>query len=667
MERGHELQGPMNEVLALAAISLTASSGVLAAVVGFRTRLGDKVFTWLMLFGSTAGLVSAVRSLAGIAGTPWNRPWSVPGGVLELEVDALSALFLAQIFLIGALGAIYGFGYWRADEKPGTIGKLRAFYGLMVAGMALLVVARNSVLFLAGWEIMAIAAFFSITTDDDDLEVRQSGFVYLVATRIGTLFVFATFAVLRSATGSFSLSIANLDGTLGRAAAVFLLGLAGFGLKAGLMPLHVWLPGAHANAPSHVSALMSGVLIKMGIYGLIRVVSFFDAIPVWWGLLLFALGGVSAVLGVVFAIGQHDLKRLLAYHSVENIGIIVMGLGIALLGRATGHEPLVALGLAGALLHTWNHGLFKSLLFLSAGSVIHATHTREIDKLGGLAKRLPLSSFAFLVGAIAICGLPPLNGFVSELFVFLGMLRAGALDMGSISIAAVLGVPVLAMVGGLAALCFAKVFSVVFLGEPRSAGARAGYESPRTMVGPMLVLAGSCALIGALPPLISPVLERATSAWLGGGGAGSLRALAPLVPVGWVNALLAAFILAAAVLTQRSAAPAHAARGPTWGCGYPAPSARMQYTASSFGEWIVGMFRVVLRPRTHFSLRVDPFPASSHFESHVPEVVLDLGILPASRGLGRIALWFRWVQQGQVQLYVLYVLGALLFMLFIWR
>ena len=657
----------MNEVLALTAIALTGSSGLLAAVVGFRTRGGDGVFACLMLLGSTSGLVAAIRSLAGVPGTAWNRPWSVPEGVLELEVDALSAMFLAQIFLIGALGAIYGFGYWRADEQPRTVGKLRAFYGLMVAGMALLVVARNSILFLAGWEVMAIAAFFTITTDDDDPAVRRSGFVYMVATRVGTLFVFATFAVLRSVNGSFSLSIANLDGATGRAAAVFLLGLVGFGLKAGLMPLHVWLPGAHANAPSHVSALMSGVLIKMGIYGLIRVVSFFDAIPVWWGLCLFALGTVSAVLGVVFAIGQHDLKRLLAYHSVENIGIIVMGLGIALLGRATGHEALVGLGLAGALLHTWNHGLFKALLFLSAGSVIHATHTREIDKLGGLAKRLPMTSLAFLVGAVAICGLPPLNGFVSELFLYLGMLRSGSLNMGSISIAAVLGVPVLAMVGALAALCFAKAFSVVFLGEPRSVRAEEGHESPWTMVGPMAVLAGCCALIGLLPPLISPVLERATSAWLGAGEVGSLRTLAPLAPIAWANTFLAVFLLATTVVTRRLAAPTHATRGPTWGCGYPAPSARMQYTASSFGESIVGMFRVVLRPRTHSSLLADPFPASSRFESHVPEVVLDLGILPASRGLGRVALWFRWVQQGQVHLYVLYVLGALLFMLFIWR
>ena len=461
----------MNELLSLVAIGIVASSGLVAAITGWRTRLGDRTFAALMMLGSTCGLWAGLRAITGLGTGVWSRPWQVPGGELEVGVDALSGMFLVQIFLIGALGAIYGLGYWRAEEHPRTAGKLRLFYGLMVAGMALLVVAKNSILFLMGWEIMALSAFLTITTEDRDPVVREVGFVYLVATRVGTLFVFATFAVLRWLTGSFSLSIAGLPGGAPAATAVFLLGLLGFGLKAGLMPLHVWLPGAHANAPSHVSALMSGVLIKMGIYGLVRTCSLFDAIPLWWGLLLFSLGMVSAVLGVLFAIGQHDLKRLLAYHSVENIGIIAIGLGLALIGRATQHPGLIALGLAGALLHVWNHGLFKALLFLSAGSVIHATGTREIDVLGGLGRGMPRTSLAFLVGAVAICGLPPLNGFVSELFIYIGMLRAGSLDMGTVGIAAAFGVPVLALVGALAALCFAKVFAIVFLGEPRSAHA----------------------------------------------------------------------------------------------------------------------------------------------------------------------------------------------------
>jgi formate hydrogenlyase subunit 3/multisubunit Na+/H+ antiporter MnhD subunit len=233
------------------------------------------------------------------------------------------------------------------------------------------------------------------------------------------------------------------------------------------MPLHVWLPGAHAIAPSHVSALMSGVLIKMGIYGLVRTFSLFPNPPLWWGQLVLLMGAISGVLGVAFAIGQHDFKRLLAYHSVENIGIICMGLGLALLGRSLGSGALVALGLGGALLHTWNHGLFKGLLFLSAGSVLHAAHTREIDELGGLAKRMPWTSFAFLVGSVAICGLPPLNGFVSELLVYLGLFEVARLPRGVLWLVGAIGAPTLALIGALALACFVKVFGAMFLGEPR--------------------------------------------------------------------------------------------------------------------------------------------------------------------------------------------------------
>lgn len=657
----------MNEALVALAILLTGVSGLLAACGGARTRIRDGVFVSLVLLGSALGLIAAFRALAGFEGQPWHHDWSVPGGALDLHVDALSAIFLAPIFLIGAIGAVYAFGYWPEHEKQRSAGKLRVFYGLMVAGMATLVVARNAVLFLVGWEVMAIAGFFTITTEDEKPAVRASGFVYLMATRIGTLFVFATFAVLHWTTGSFSLAISGLDGESTIATVVFLLALVGFGIKAGVMPLHVWLPGAHANAPSHVSALMSGVLLKMGLYGLFRVCSFFSTVPVWWGLLLLGLGVVSAVLGVVFAIGQHDLKRLLAYHSVENVGIILMGFGVAMLGRATGSASLTVLGFAGALLHVWNHGLFKALLFLSAGSVIRATQTHELDKLGGLVRRLPWTSFGFLVGAVAICGLPPLNGFVSELFVYLGLLQAGALEMGTVGTVALFGVPVLAMVGALAALCFAKVYGVVFLGVPRSAHGERGHESGWAMLGPMAVLSACCALIGLLPVLVVPLLERATSAWVGTSMPWSLGTQAPLAVVAWANGLLLVCLLLAFVVAWRATLPRRVARATTWDCGYAAPAPRMQYTASSFGEWIVGMFRVVLRPRTHSSLEAEPFPAASRFESHVPEVILDLGILPVGRRLGKLAGWFRWLQQGRVHLYVLYVLGALILMLFVWR
>ncbi len=654
----------MNEWLALAAVVLAAVSGLTATPTDRRRRTGDLVAAAVMLMAAGCGLVAAFRALAGHVGDALELGWPVPGGRFAVRVDALSALFLAQIFVIGALGSVYGTAYWPAPEHPRDAVKLRVFYGLAVAGMALLVVAQNGLLFLMGWEIMALAAFLLVSAEDDKPEVRESGYVYLVATRIGTLALLAMFLVLRASVGSFSLALGGLSAGSPFGTAAFLLGVVGFGIKAGAMPMHVWLPGAHANAPTHVSALMSGVFIKMGIYGLFRLTSFYDQPPLWWGGVIFALGCVSAILGVLFAIGQHDLKRLLAYHSVENIGIIAMGLGLALYGRAS-HDPTVAaLGMAGAALHVWNHGLFKALLFFGAGSVIHATHTRDIDALGGLAKNMPRTALAFLIGAVAICGLPPLNGFVSELFVYLASLRAALGDLGAPALCAGLGAPALALVGALAAACFVKVFGAVFLGAPRSSSGRSAHESPPAMLLPMTALCLCCAVIGLVPLVVAPPLQRAVGEWLRS-AAVPLTDAAPLAAIAASNALLVVAITAGvAVLIRRSRT---APRALTWDCGYAAPMARMQYTASSFGASLVGLFALALRPRRDAVELPEAFPAKRRFHSHVPEVVLDLLVWPASRRLAAAANWFRWLQAGSIHLYFLYVLCALVVMLIFWR
>jgi hydrogenase-4 component B len=444
--------------------------------------------------------------------------------------------------------------------------------------------------------------------------------------------------------------------------AIFALALIGFGLKAGAMPLHVWLPGAHANTPSHVSALMSGALIKMGIYGILRITSMCATPPLWWGYAVLVVGVVSAVLGVAFAIGQHDLKRLLAYHSVENIGIILMGLGVALLGRAQGRGDWVALGLAGALLHTWNHGLFKALLFLSAGSVLHATGTREIDRLGGLWRRMPSTALAFLVGAVAICGLPPLNGLISELLVYLGLF--GVAMGGESWMAGAVAAPALALVGALALACFVKVVGMVFLGEPRSGAVATAHEASRVMLAPMAVLAGCCALIGVGAPLVAPVLDRAVAAWSSPGApaAPALVELAPLAQVSLVGValLLALAVLGAWLIARTRATPAAVG---TWDCGYAAPSAHMQYTSSSFAQMIVRMFGWALRPDAHPPKLDGVFPASASFHSHVPDTVLDRGIRPLAGVLARAFAWVRPMQRGSIHLYLLYILGTLLALL----
>ena len=568
----------MNEWLVVAGIGLAAFSGLPGLVLGRATAAGERIAAGCMVAGAIAAVAGSLRALiAPDTAAPIRLDWQVPLGALHIEVDALSAMFELQVFVLAALGAIYALAYWRQADHPDNGRKLRASYGLMVAGMALLGAGRNAILFMAGWEVMAIGAFLSITTEDHLPVTREVGYLYLIATRVATLCMIAALALLVATLGGPELEGA-MSGRAGLAAAIFVLALAGCCLKAGVMPFHVWLPGAHANAPSHVSALMSGALIKMGIYSLLRITSLFTAPPLWWGITVLALGLVSGVLGVAFAIGQHDLKRLLAYHSVENIGIIAMGVGVALIGRATGRPELVALGLAGGLLHVWNHGVFKGLLFLCAGAVLHQTHTRELDHLGGLARRMRWTAACFVVGAVAICGLPPLNGFVSEFLVYFGFLDLTATRPGALWLVGVVSAALLALIGALAVACFVKVVGTVFLGEPRSAAAAAAREAARPMIGPMVALAAMCFAIGLGAPVIAPALDHAVAAWAPELELRPAGELAPLARVAAVYVPLVILTAAGAWWLARRLRGAPANVG-TWDCGYAAPTARMQYTA----------------------------------------------------------------------------------------
>jgi hydrogenase-4 component B len=659
----------MSEQLVLTAIAIVAASGVVGLVFSRNSAAGQFIATALASVGSVIGIGGLIAFWMYSSSRPIAYPWSVPGGEFAVAIDGLSAIFLLPVFLVSLLGNIYGLEYWTQAEHPENGRKLRLFYGFVTAGMALLVVARNSLLFLVGWEVMALAAFFLVTTEDHDREVRQAGWVYLACTHTATLGLIALFALLRSAVGSFSLTSIPAEAVSGTfETAVFTLAVLGFGLKAGVMPLHLWLPGAHAMAPSHVSALMSGVLIKMGIYGLVRVTSLFPHPPMAWGAVLLALGIVSGVLGVAYALGQHDLKRLLAYHSVENIGIIVMGIGLALVGRSLNRYDWIVLGLCGALLHVWNHALFKALLFLSAGSVIHATQTREIDHLGGLAKSMPSTAGLFLIGAVAICGLPPLNGFVSEFLLYLGffsaLLESTQPAHGGIAFAA----PTLALIGALAVACFVKVFAAVFLGTARSTHSEQGRESTYAMLGPMAVLAACCLTIGLAPQGLQPVLDRAVHAWAPeiSGRLPLLAEVAPMSSIGAIAvALVVAILVGAVALGIRLRATAATATS-TWGCAYIQPTPRMQYTSSSFAQMLVALLAQVLLPIAKLPRINTLFPASTRFSSEVPDAVLDRGVLPAFRLVAWLMNRLRVLQHGSIQLYLLYLFAALLWLL-LWK
>jgi formate hydrogenlyase subunit 3/multisubunit Na+/H+ antiporter MnhD subunit len=653
------LELDVTSLLVLIGLGIMAASGVPGAFLPREGRAGERLAAFAMTVGCAVGAAGALLSPGS-----FDRAWAVPGGRFLVHVDGLAAMFLLPVFLVSALGAIYGLGYWAQAEHRANGRQVRLFYGLTTAGIVLLIVAKNGILFLAGWEVMALGAFVLVSTDNEDPDVRRAGFVYLVTTRIGTLAIFGFFAVLHAATGSFDFAVPT--GVVVPEATrnvLFALAVFGFGLKAGVMPMHLWLPGAHASAPSHVSALMSGVLIKVGIYGIARFSTLFEDPPLFWGGVLLSLGVVSGVLGVAFAVAQHDIKRLLAYHSVENIGIIVMGLGLGMLGRAVGRADLAALGLSGALLHVWNHALFKSLLFLSAGALVHATGTREIDRYGGLAKSMPHTALAFLIGATAICGLPPLNGFVSEYLLYVGMLHAVATDASRTWLAMAAGVPALALIGALAVACFVKVFGATFLGQARSEDARRGHECGPPMSVPMAILATACAIIGLAPPVVVPSLARALSAW-----SYDADALEALVPLGKIAAIACAVAAASALgLASLRRRALRSATAVTWDCGYAAPRASMQYTASSFAQMLVDFFGWALRPRRHATRLASPFAEPSSFHSDVPDVVLDRLVIPFARRSALALNWFRWMQRGSLHAYLVFIMIALLVALFVWR
>jgi hydrogenase-4 component B len=537
----------------------------------------------------------------------------------------------------------------------------------MTAAMSSVVLARDGISFLFAWEIMALSAYFLVSTEDEKPEVNEAGTLYMITTHTGTLGLFALFPLLNLMTGSWLFPTpGSMPASSGLSAVIFLIALFAFGLKAGIMPLHIWLPSAHANAPSHVSAAMSGVILKVGVYGLIRTLSFFQGVPLWWGVVVLILGVVSGVVGVAFAIGQHDLKRLLAYHSIENIGIIFMGLGVALIGQTVGSPAMMLLGTAGALLHVLNHAIFKALLFLGAGSVIHATGTRDIDLMGGVARRLPYTALLFGVGAVAICGLPPLNGFISELLIYIGFFR-GIQGTGIPAAVSALATPALAMIGGLAVACFVKVYGILFLGVPRSEEHSAGHEAGWQMLLPMTILALLCAGIGLAPSLLGTVLHRASLAAFPLPTSFAVTTLAALVPlplVSMVGIMLLVLLALLAFWYRRTLASSPQSETVTWGCGYQRPAARIQYTASSFAGMLTSLFAFVLKPQAHRpGVAPGIFPTGTHFHSHVPEAMLELVYIPALKRLYQRFSGVRRLQSGILQQYVLYTLITLIVLL----
>lgn len=628
------------------------------------------------LVGCALVLVPVLATIVSGAGpVPLSKPWNVPYGSLSLAIDPLSAWFALPILGLSALAAVYAAEYLLSYSRRKNLGAAWLFYNLLVAAMLVVVMARNAVLFLVAWEMMALASYFLVVFDDEHARVRDAGRLYLIASHLGTAFLLVFFVLLGQQAGTLDFEgierwISATGGfTPQRAGLLFVLAVVGFGTKAGFMPFHVWLPEAHPVAPSHVSAVMSGVMIKTGIYGLLRTISLLGEPVAWWGWLLIGMGVVSSIVGVVFAIAQSDLKRLLAFSSIENMGIIALGLGIGLLG-VTFHEPAAAtLGFGGALLHVLNHSLFKGLLFLGAGAVIHGTHTADMQHLGGLLKRMPVVGATFLAGAVAICGLPPLNGFVSEFLVYLGAFEEETLSGGAGGIPALLVIGSLALVGALAVATFTKAFGIIFLGEPRTEAARHAHAPGLLMQAPMVILAVGCGLVtlAAVPivRLLTPVLsivvgqpehlvsEQMTTA---------VGSLGMVVGVG-IAVLVVGFALAIArawLLWGREIGAS-----PTWDCGYARPTARMQYTASSYAQGLTDFFALLLQGRSRLLAPRGLFPVEASLETETRDVVLDRGYRPMANGVSWVLSWLGWMQNGQVSVYILYI-AVTMVMLLLW-
>ncbi|HJT88455.1 MAG TPA: hydrogenase 4 subunit B [Bryobacteraceae bacterium] len=656
-------------------------AGAAAGLAGFRDARRARTGAFgCALAGALLEIGAAIAGLANGGSPLWTLPSGVPLFSWTVRMTPLGAYFELALGILGAAVSLYSLGYVREMEGRRNIGVLGCFYNLLLLSMALVFAAANAYFFLVAWEAMALAAFCLVTFEHEKEETRRAARIFLIMSHAGTGLVLMAFLLLAQAGGSLDFASFHLLASRLPAweqTTVFLLFFLGFGVKAGIIPLHVWLPAAHPVAPSNVSALMSGIVIKAGIYGMALVFfDFFATPPMWAGMLVLATGVISALLGVLYALMEHDLKRLLAYHSIENIGIILIGFGAALVFRTTGHNLLAAVGLIAALYHTLNHAIFKCLLFLGAGSVATAAGTRNMEEMGGLIRLMPVTGFCFLIGAAAISGLPPLNGFVSEWLTYQALLAGFGSTDSLARIVFPLAGALLALTAALAAACFVKAFGISFLALPRSEKAARAEEVALPMRIGMLALAAACVVLGLgagwFLPVFDPITAqafglRASAALTSAGGfvitAGTLRA--GTVSTAGITLMLALLCGLPALWMARGRA-ARRVKGAVWDCGQPALTAANEYTATGFSKPIRMIFAALYRPRREIQAdyEVSPYyPTAVHFESEIEPAFEKHFYDPLRDGMFRMARRMRTVQAGSVHAYLAYIFVALIALL----
>ena len=668
----------MNLVSPLSLSALAVLLSLVSALASMFTKhtpslMRHFVMPALVLSGILA-LIGGLMALSGGQIQLLSLPMGLPWLHWELRLDVLSGFFMALIGAVVIGVAIYGPGYTREFEHSNeSLPALGGFTGLFIAGMMLVVLANGAFMFMVAWEVMSLSSYFLVAFQHEHAPNRRAAFLYLLMAHVGGLCILLGYGVLASFGDGFAFdAMRAAQMSPGWASIAFLLAFVGFGMKAGLIPLHVWLPEAHPVAPSHISALMSGVMLKVAVYGFIRFT--FDLLGdfQWqWGVLVLIIGAISALMGVLYALMQHDLKRLLAYHSVENIGIIYIGLGLSLLFLGTGHTVLGVLGLIAALYHTINHALFKGLLFLGAGAILHSAHERDMERMGGLLHRMPWTGLFFLVGCISISALPPFNGFVSEWLTFQAALQAWALKSGVLRTLLPLTSAMLALTGALAAACFVKVYGVAFLGKARSRQVRHAREVSLGMRIGQGWLAALCLVLGVLPTFVVGALNNIPKQLLGQGLAQSTaHGWLWLTPVSADTASYSApFVLLGLLLSWwlasrllRRGAVRKVRQCDTWDCGFAPPNARMQYTATAFAQPIRRVFGGLFQIDESVDQSED---GRQRHSLHVSDRIWGWIYLPIARATNLAAKYIIQIQSGNVRIYLGWSLGTLVVLLWL--
>lgn len=637
-------------VLAVSAAFFLA--GIFISIISAKnSRLSSILGFGFALIGSILALVAGISPFIGQDPGTITLVQLGQLGSLSITIDSLSGLFVSIIAFVGIAVSIYSFSYINEYEEKGyNIGRFTFLYNIFLLSMIIVVTAQNALLFLVVWETMALSSFFLVTYEHKEEGVKAAGFTYLLITHVGAVALILMFLVL--AGGSGSLDFSSFPGTIYTpmfANAIFILALIGFGSKCGILPLHTWLPLAHPQAPSNISALMSGVMLKVGIYGVIRVLFGFLGImntnaEMWWGVLILIIGMFSSVLGVLYSLLEHDLKRLLAMHSIENIGIIFIGLGAAVLFSWARIPELAALSLFAALYHTFNHALFKSLLFLGAGSIAYATHERNIEELGGLAKHMPVTAILFLLGSASIAAIPPLNGFVSELLTFEALLGG----IGSSTVASLilsLAVLFLALTSALAVGAFVKAFGIPFLGLPRSSHASKAKEVPKSMLIGMGLLAFACILAGALPTIAAQASLNIFSSLHFPNSLSTIMPAAEGLQTSVILLMLVFGSIAVGAVIWFFGRTRNHQVGDTWGCGFPT-TPQMQYSAAGFAMPVTRTLKIWL----------DPLSKSAAYGSAVFDYLI---YLPLSRVFHIFAPYSAVFQSGKLSDYLMYLIITL--------